>query len=463
VQPVDKKLKLWYLAWPIFIELFLQLLLGAVDTLMVSKISDDAVAVVGVSNQLFMALMTLFVVVAGGAGILIAQKLGARKQEEARIIAIMAVKYSAVIGIGISAVLYLMPIPIVKLLHLPPVLFPLAKIYISIVGGGMILTVVMTSLTTIIRNTGNTRATMVTAIGMNVIHLFFNYCFIFGALGFPQWGLTGVAISTVFSRLAAVTLLFFIFKNTFEMKISFKDLRLFDKKLFKAILRIGWPMGVNSACWFCSQLMIISFIGLIGVKELAARTYMNTLESFCFMLGFAIALSVQIQIAHLFGAGRLKEAYTAAYRALGIGILLVTANALLLYIFGVPLLHIFTSDPEIIHLTGTLFVLNLVLQPAKMLNMALSNSLSAVGDTRFNMITSFFSMWFVATLFSYIIGVHLGYGLVGVYCCMIADEYVRGIVALFRWRRKKYLKLAEQKAESTSRAVKTSGLISEQL
>jgi Na+-driven multidrug efflux pump len=209
--------------------------------------------------------------------------------------------------------------------------------------------------------------------------------------------------------------------------------------------------------------MIISFIGLIGIKELAARTYMNTLESFCFMLGFAIALSVQIQIAHLFGAGRLKEAYTSAYRALGIGMLLVLSNALLLYFFGNPILHIFTSDSEIIHLTGALFVLNLVLQPGKMMNMALTNSLSAIGDTRFSMFTSLFSMWFVATLFSYIVGVHMGYGLIGVYCCMIADEYVRGFIALFRWRRKKYLKLAEQKAESTARVTKTIGLIPEQL
>jgi Na+-driven multidrug efflux pump len=170
---------------------------------------------------------------------------------------------------------------------------------------------------------------------------------------------------------------------------------------------------------------------------------------------------VQIQIAHLFGAGRLKEAYAASYRALGVGVLLVSCNALLLFFFGGSILRIFTTDSEIIHLTGTLFILNLVLQPAKMMNMALNNSLSAVGDTRFSMVTSLFSMWFVATLFSYIVGVHLGYGLVGVYCCMIADEYVRGFIALFRWRRKKYLKLAEQKAESTSRAVKTIGQISE--
>ncbi|HEY1217261.1 MAG TPA: MATE family efflux transporter, partial [Bryobacteraceae bacterium] len=93
---------LWLLAWPIFIELLLQLLLGAVDTLMVSRVSDDAVAVVGLANQLFQAVTTLFMTVASGAGILIAQKLGAKQQEDARTVAVMAVKVSAVIGLTLS-------------------------------------------------------------------------------------------------------------------------------------------------------------------------------------------------------------------------------------------------------------------------------------------------------------------------------------------------------------------------
>ena len=104
---IDKKFSLWMLAWPIFIELFLQFLLGAADTLMVSRISDDAVAVVGFSNQLFQALTTLFITVASGAGILIAQKIGSRNGEDARTIAIMAVKVSAIIGLALSVVLLL--------------------------------------------------------------------------------------------------------------------------------------------------------------------------------------------------------------------------------------------------------------------------------------------------------------------------------------------------------------------
>ncbi|MGO4108875.1 MATE family efflux transporter [Paenibacillus sp. YAF4_2] len=444
------KFSLWMLAWPIFIELFLQFLLGAADTLQVSKISDNAVAVVGFSTQLFSALMTLFMTVASGAGILIAQRLGSRQNEDARTIAIMSVKVSAIIGVGISVLLYLMPGQIASLLQLPEELMPLAKTYISIVGGGMVLVAVMAALSNAIRNTGNTKGPMYTAIGMNIIHVGMNYSFIFGKFGFPEWGLKGVALSTDISRLLAIIVLLVMFLSAFERQIILRDFRLFDRKLFKEILKIGWPLGINMSCWVFSQLLIYTYIAQLGANELSARTYMNTLESFCFMLGYSLALALQIMIAHLFGAGKVQDAYKTSYRALWIGLAIVTVNALVLYLIGGKLLEIFTKDPEIIALGGTLLGMNLLLQPGKMLNMGIGNALNAVGDTRYVMWTSVTSMTLIATVLSYIFGITLGWGLVGIYACMILDEYLRGLWVLKRWRQKKFMEKTTMKASAGS-------------
>ncbi|MBQ4900833.1 MATE family efflux transporter [Paenibacillus sp. Marseille-P2973] len=437
------KFSLWLLAWPIFIEQFLQFLLGSVDTLMVSRISDNAVAVVGFSNQLFNALMTLFATVASGAGIVIAQKIGSRKEEEARSVAIIAFNVTVAIGVFLSILLIAAPEPIARMLQLPDELIPLAKVYISIVGGGMILTAAMAVLGTAIRNTGNTKGPMMTAIGMNFIHIIMNYGFIFGAFGFPQWGLTGVAISTVISRLLATIVLFVIFLNSFQRKIGHRDFKIFDRKLFKEILAIGWPLGVNSASWVFSQLAIFSFLAMLGSTELAARTYMNTLESFCFLLGFSLALAAQIQIAHLYGAGKTKEAYHAVFKVLKVGLPLVIVNAFILVLFGRNVLGLFTKDVDILNLCTSLLLLNLLLQPGKMVNMAIGNSLNAVGDTRYTMKISLIFMWLIATGCSYLFGVSLGIGIIAIYSCMIIDEYVRGVLSFFRWRGRKHLRMKE--------------------
>jgi len=442
----DRKFTLWALAWPVFIELLLQFLLGAADTLMVSTISDDAVAVVGFSSQLFQALMTLFITVSSGAGILIAQRLGAGEEGEARSIAIMAFTVSTAIGLVLSFVLYAFPLQLASALQLPPELGPLAAPYISIVGAGMAFSAATIALGTVIRSTGNTRGPMYVAIGMNVLHVAMNYAFIYGAFGFPAWGLTGVAVSTTLSRALAVIVLFVMFANAFEQRIRWRELGTFHRRLFGEVMKIGWPLGANAASWFVSQLLIFSFIAMIGAKELAARTYLNTMESFCFMLGYSVALALQIQVAHLYGAGAMREAYRSAYRALGIGLALVAANTLLLVAVGERALGLFTDDPEIIAMGVGLIGLNLLLQPAKMTNMALGNALNAVGDTRFIMYTSLLSLTLVATVGSYWFGVRLGWGLTAIYLCMIADELVRGVWSLLRWKGRKRLRLAERGA-----------------
>lgn len=435
----ERRMSLWMLAWPVFLEMFLQFLLGTADTLMVSHISDDAVAVIGISNQLFAAVNILFMAVASGAGILVAQRLGAKKDEEGRLIGILGAKLCLGLGALLSVLLCAFAAPIARLLQLSEALRPLGETYISIVGGGMVLMAVMAGLGTVIRNTGNTRTPMYIALGMNIFHIGLNYVVIYGAFGIQPLGLEGVAWSTTISRLAGAAVMIAVFRNCFRQRIEWKDFRLFNRPLFKETLQISWPLGVSMSSWFFTQLVIFALIAMIGSKELSARTYMNTMESFCFLIGFSIALAGQIRIANLYGSGDHQTAYRCAYQVIWIGLVLVLANALLLYVFGEEAIRLFTADNEIVKLGVSLLAINLLLQPSKMVNMALVNALTAVGDTRYIMIVGFISMWFVAVGGSYYLGIHQGWGLTGIYAAMIADELLRGLLVFIRWRSKRFM------------------------
>ncbi|MFP3126642.1 MATE family efflux transporter [Ectobacillus funiculus] len=443
----EKNMSLWMLAWPIFLEMLLQFLLGATDTLMVSHVSDDAVAVIGISTQLFNAVNILFAAVASGAGILVAQKLGANKEEEARTVSVMGLKICIGIGVALSVLLAFGAEPIANLLQLSEDLQPLGKTYISIVGGGMVFMAAMVVLSTVIRNTGDTRSPMYAAIGINVIHVLMNYAFIYGALGFPKWGLTGVALSTTISRIIGTIILVVIFRKSFQNRFSWTDIRIFDRPLFRETMKLSWPLGVGMSSWCFTQLVIFTFIAILGSKELTARTYMNTLESFCFLVGFSIAMAGQIRIAHLHGSGQDQVAYWSAYRVMWIGLSLVLVNTLLLYGFGNEALKLFTSDSEVVSLGVSLLAVNLLLQPAKMLNMALGNALNAVGETRFNMMVGLVSMWVIAVGLSYCLGIWMHWGLYGIYAAMILDELLRGVLVLFRWRAKKFIVKSDAKGE----------------
>lgn len=432
------------LAWPIFLEVFLQTLLGSVDTIMVSRLSDDAVAIVGLSNQLFNTLITLFTTLAGGAGILIAQRFGSQRYGEARSFAIMGLSSTVILGILSSIVLYLFPYPIARAINVSDELLPAAGQFIGNVGAGLFLVAFISALGSGIRNTGNTKGPMYIGIGVNILHIVFNYLFLFGAFGFPEMGLNGIALSNIIARGVGVVLLFYIFCRSFDIRIKIKDLLYYNRAMFREIVKISWPLGLNSSAWVFSQLAMYSFMAMLGAKELAARTYLNTLESFCFTLGYAVALAGQIMAAQLFGAMQLEKTYKSAYRTLFSGQVIVAANVLLLFAIGRPLLGLFTSDAEIIGIGISLLALNLLLQPAKMLNMAMGNALNAVGDTRFTMTISIISMTLVGIGGSYLLGITAGWGLKGIYVSMISDEAIRGVLVLIRWRKQKLLRKAAQ-------------------
>jgi len=441
----DSKMSLWTLSWPIMIEMFLQFAIGTADTLMVSRISNDAVAVVGFANQFFNAVMVVFMLVTSGAGILIAQRLGAGQHRDARMLGTMAIMITSILGVIVSVSIFFSAGTLAEALNVPTEILPLADDYMTIVGAGMILTALNVALSTCVRNTGDTKSPMYIAFGMNILHVILNACFIFGTLGFPKWGLTGVAISTVIVRLLGALVLLRLFRYAFGAKIAWREFLQVKARLLKDVLRLGWPMSLNGASWTLSQLAIFSIIGIMGTNELATRTYMNTMESFAFTVGWSLSIAAQIQVAYFFGAGKLKEAYTSCYRALGIGLMLVTLNTGIMLVFRESILNYFTEDAKIIDTAIKLLWLNLVLQPGKMLNMALGQSVSAIGDARYSMMVSLPCMWILAFGLSYALGLSAEWGLYGVYVGMILDEYTRGIVMWFRWRKhRRSGKLAEQ-------------------
>lgn len=151
---------------------------------------------------------------------------------------------------------------------------------------------------------------------------------------------------------------------------------------------------------------------------------------------FSGALSVLLSLALFIFAGP-------------IGAMLGIADALL-WGLGRPLIGMFMHNPDIQALCLSMLAINLLLQPAKMLNMAMSNALNAIGDTRFTMCTALASMSVIGVGCAYALGVEAGLGLAGIYWCMLADETVRGMLVLSRWRGGKILRVKARRTETAA-------------
>ncbi|MDZ5470292.1 MATE family efflux transporter [Bacillus sp. 31A1R] len=429
-----KKMTLFALTWPIFIEVLLHMLMGNADTLMLSQYSDDSVAAVGVANQILYLIIVMFGFVATGTAILIAQNIGAKNLKDAGEISAVSLGANLIFGLVLSAIIFVFSKPLLRLMDLPEELIEEAHSYLVIVGGFSFVQALIMTIGGIVRSYGFTRDVMYITIGMNILNVIGNYLFIFGPFGFPVLGVEGVAISTTASRLIGLIVSIVVLYKRVPGGLPVKMLFSFPKKHLKNLLKIGIPSAGEHLSYNSSQMVITYFIATIGTEALTTRVYAQNIMMFILLFGIAISQGTQILIGYLIGENKIEEAYKRCLKSLRYAIGISAFCAILLSYFSKELMGIFTSNEEIIAVGSTLILLTIILEPGRSFNLVIINSLRATGDVKFPVYMGILSMWGVSVTLSYILGIYFALGLIGVWIAFIADEWLRGLLMLWRWR-----------------------------
>ncbi len=434
------KLSLFAITWPLFIEILLYMLMGNADTLMLSQYSDNSVAAVGVSNQILSMVIVMFGFIATGTAILVAQNLGAKMDDDAREVSAVSIGANLVFGLVLSAAVFIFSEQLLRLMDLPPELFDEANSYLKIVGGFSFIQSLIMTVSSIIRSYGFTRDIMYVTIGMNVLNVIGNYFFIFGPFGFPVLGVEGVAISTTVSRIIGLLAAIYVMTKRIPGSLPLSMLFSFPKKHLKNLLNIGIPSAGEHLSYNGSQMVITYFIAALGTQALTAKVYTQNVMMFIFLFSIAISQGTQILIGHMVGAKEIENAYKRALKSLKLAIIISIAAALVVSFFSKDLLGIFTVNMSIIELGTTLILLTIILEPGRSFNLVLISSLRAAGDVKFPVYMGILSMWGVSVTLSYFLGIYLEMGLVGIWIAFIADEWLRGLLMLWRWRSRVWVK-----------------------
>ncbi|CAG7598827.1 putative FMN/FAD exporter YeeO [Paenibacillus solanacearum] len=429
-----KKLALFAITWPLFIESSLQMFMRTADTFMVSKVSDAAVASVGVSNQLILFAFLLLQVVSAGTAIVISQYLGANKTSDVKRFAAGAIVLNLAFGLAVSFAMIVFSRPLLGLFGLQPELLGQARTYLVIVGGALFVQAVNLTISAITQVHGFTRYTMMVSVGMNLLNLTGNFLFIFGPGGFPKLGVPGVAISAVISQCVALAAYGFILRKVVRLPIGWKSFLQCRKDDLKKIIAVGIPTGSNQLSYSASQLVTTYFITSLGAELLSTRIYTQNIMYFIMVLAISLGRGTMILIGRLVGAGDKESAYRQLYRSLRLSMLLSLCAVTVIVAFRKPLLGLFTQEADIISLGAFLLCLGFLLEPGRCLNIVIGEALRASGDARFIVITGLLVIWGVSIPLTYLLGLHFGFGLIGIWIVFIIDEWVRGFILLYRWR-----------------------------
>ncbi len=434
-----KKMKLFSLAWPIFVETVLFMLLGFIDVYILSKYDDLAASSVNTANQTMSIITIVFTVISGASAVLISQYLGAEKKEAASRIAALSISFNLITGIIVSIIFLLFSDTILDFIGASGNVRKFASEYLRIVGSSLFMQASLNVMAVIVRNHGLTKVTMYITVGMNIVNAALDIIFVPGLFGMPRLGVTGAAAATVFSRLAGgIVLTVFMFKKV-EKPSIFKTLLPFPKKDIADIIRIGVPSALETFLYNLSQLVITSIVLIyLSETELITKTYVQNISMFFYVFALSIGQASQIMTGHYVGAKKYDEAYRHGLRAYLSALAMTISICLIGIIFRYRLMGIFTENNEIITLGSFIILINIVLETGRTTNLVVIACLRGAGDVYFPTICAIFSMWLISVLGTYILAVKLGMGIYGLWIGISADECFRGILMIIRWKKGKW-------------------------
>ncbi len=429
----DSTKNVFKMSVPIFIELLLQLLVGNVDQIMISRYSQGSVAAIGNGNQIMNIVIIVLNVMSVATTILISRYLGAQDKRKINEVCNVSLLVLGIVALFATAIIFIGHSSIFLWMKVPSDILEEAGQYLTIVAICILAQGFYMVLASILRSFGFMKEVMYVAAIMNIINIIGNILLINGLLGLPQLGILGAAISTDISKCIGLFLIFLLFRKNIAVELSFKYLRPFPLDTLKNLLKIGLPSGGEELSYNLSQVYILKFINLFGTAVIATKVYCSILANISYVYSIALSNATQIMVSYLMGALELEKIKKRVWATAGIAMIIALSITGFIYLNSEWIFHIFTSDPEIIALGKKIILIEFFLEIGRTINIVMTKCLVAVGDVMFPVFTGIIFMWLVAVLFSYIIGVHLGYGLVGIWIAMTLDECLRGIVFIFRF------------------------------
>ena len=423
---------------PIFLDMFLHFITLIINTYMVTKVSVHLVGAMGAGNQVMDLFMTIFNFLSMGCSVVVAQALGAKQNELASSVIHASITSNTIFGIFSAIIIYVFGYNILNLLNVPSDLINDSFSYLHILGFALLFDGIGMVLAAVLRVYNLATAVMLTSVLMNIITIFGNAIALFGWFDLPNLGLQGVAISTFVGRLIGVFVLLYMLIRVAKVRIYLSKLLVVPFRILKKILSVGLPSAGENLLWMAQYMVAFGFIASMGEATLSVQTIYFQITLLILLCGASISVANEVIVGHLVGASEFNEAYTRTFKALWLGIFITLVVVLIAYALKYKIMDALNLDEGLRKIMLPLFTLSIVLEAGRTFNIVIVNALRASGDAKFPQATGLIFMWGLSLPLGYFLGIHLGWGIVGVWIGFCADEWLRGLANTWRWRSKKW-------------------------
>lgn len=371
--------KLPVFALPIAATGILEQLFNASDIAIVGNFAQTdktaAVAAVGANSPIIGLILNLFIGIALGANVVIANAIGRDDMQTVQKAVHTSMVVSVIGGVLVAIIGELIAEPLLTVLNVPDDVLELALLYLRIYFLGMPVILLYNFEAAIFRSIGETKMPLIALTLSGILNVLLNLFFVIVL----KMSVNGVATATVLANVVSAGILYIkLVKSDKYIKVEFKKLRI-DGKVFAKIMQIGLPAGIQSAVFAVANIVIQGAINSLGTVVIAASSAAFNIEIIAYNVMNSFSQACTTFVGQNFGANKLDRCKKTLFLCLIEDAIASGTAILIVLITGKFLLSIFNNNPEVIEIGYTRLVIIFIAYIFSMLYEVMSGYLRGFG------------------------------------------------------------------------------------
>lgn len=371
--------KLPVFALPIAATGILEQLFNASDIAIVGNFAQTdktaAVAAVGANSPIIGLILNLFIGIALGANVVIANAIGRDDRQTVQKAVHTSMVVSVIGGVLVAIIGELIAEPLLTALNVPNDVLELALLYLRIYFLGMPVILLYNFEAAIFRSIGETKMPLIALTLSGILNVLLNLFFVIVL----KMSVNGVATATVLANVVSAGILYIkLVKSDKYIKVEFKKLRI-DGKVFAKIMQIGLPAGIQSAVFAVANIVIQGAINSLGTVVIAASSAAFNIEIIAYNVMNSFSQACTTFVGQNFGANKIDRCKKTLFLCLIEDAIASGTAILIVLITGKFLLSIFNNNPEVIEIGYTRLVIIFIAYIFSMLYEVMSGYLRGFG------------------------------------------------------------------------------------
>ncbi len=424
---------------PILVDQAFIMGLNLINTAMISAAGVAAVSAVNMIDSLNIFLFSIFIAVATGGTVVVAQYKGNGNVKKVSEASASAVSVVTLLGLLVGLLGIALHVPLLNVLFGSAQADVMSYARVYLIGSCISFAgiAIVEAICGALRGVGSTRASLVLSLIMNILYVLLNFLFIHGF----HMGVLGMTIALNIARYGgAVCALYYLFKVDVNLKVRMKELFRVKWEMFRKILFIGFPFATEQMFFNGGKIITQIFIVWMGTYAIAVNAICAALAGAMQIPANALSLTIITVVGICIGSGNIDEArkFTKSFLVLS-SMSFVVMGLIILPLFN-PLIALFDPPAEIVDDIFLILLVNTLVQiPLWAISFITPSALRAAGDAKYTSVVSMLTMWLFRVVMGYVLGVVLGWGVLGVWIAMDLEWGVRGLIFLKRFYGTKWL------------------------